>query len=65
MNKSEIAVTAPSTRAVERDQNPTKVTETTKPHVSPYLSALKEPTSRLLAYADRPDVATAAILGYN
>ncbi|QCP49072.1 hypothetical protein FAZ95_07675 [Trinickia violacea] len=34
--------------------------------VTPYSTAMKAPTSRLIgSVSDRPDVATVAILGYN
>lgn len=46
---------------MHRDANPANET-----YQRSYLSALKEPTVSLAGHSnDRPDVATAAILGYN
>lgn len=56
---------APSKQPQSRDTQPAKVT-TTKARVTSYQALLQEPTAHLVgSLTDRPDVATAAILGYN
>ena len=53
-----------SSQALEHVHRDAKTANET--YLRSYLSALKEPTVSLAGYPnDRPDVATAAILGYN